>query len=155
MKALSLTQPWATLVAIGAKRYETRGWSTPYRGPVAIHAAKAMPRWALDAYLREPFYNETLVPAGYSSSSRLPRGEVVALAVVSDVLPAHTVVIGANEHSFGDFSRGRYAWRLEHVVQLPVPIPARGALGLWEWTPSDPSLRESLARLEELARGRP
>lgn len=40
MKALSLWQPWATLIAIGAKQYETRGWSTPYRGPLIIHAAK-------------------------------------------------------------------------------------------------------------------
>ena len=43
MKALTLTQPWATLVAIGAKTIETRGWSTSYRGPLAIHAAKKFP----------------------------------------------------------------------------------------------------------------
>lgn len=42
MKALTLTQPWATLVAIGAKRYETRSWSTTYRGEIAIHAAKGI-----------------------------------------------------------------------------------------------------------------
>lgn len=40
MKALSLWQPWASLVAIGAKTIETRSWSTSYRGPLAIHAAK-------------------------------------------------------------------------------------------------------------------
>jgi hypothetical protein len=39
MKALTLTQPWATLVAIGAKTIETRSWATSYRGPLAIHAA--------------------------------------------------------------------------------------------------------------------
>ena len=32
MKALCLHQPWAYLVAIGAKRYETRSWKTRYRG---------------------------------------------------------------------------------------------------------------------------
>jgi hypothetical protein len=42
MKAISLWQPWATLVAIGAKTIETRGWSTSYRGPIAIHAAKKL-----------------------------------------------------------------------------------------------------------------
>ena len=46
MKALTLTQPWATLVAIGAKRIETRSWRTSYRGPLAIHAAKGFPKWA-------------------------------------------------------------------------------------------------------------
>ena len=43
MKALTLTQPWATLVAIDAKAIETRSWWTSYRGPLAIHATKAYP----------------------------------------------------------------------------------------------------------------
>lgn len=38
MKALTLYQPWATLVALGAKRVETRSWHTHYRGTLAIHA---------------------------------------------------------------------------------------------------------------------
>lgn len=33
MKALTIQQPWASLVRRGHKRYETRGWSTSYRGP--------------------------------------------------------------------------------------------------------------------------
>src|SRR3954451_22243677 len=41
--ALTLTQPWATLVAIGAKQIETRSWGTSYRGWLAIHAAKGYP----------------------------------------------------------------------------------------------------------------
>lgn len=40
MKALTLYQPWASLVAIGAKRIETRSWNTKYRGPLAIHVSK-------------------------------------------------------------------------------------------------------------------
>lgn len=43
MKVLTLTQPWATLVAIGAKKIETRSWATHYQGPLAIHAAKGFP----------------------------------------------------------------------------------------------------------------
>lgn len=43
MKALTLWQPWASLVALGAKRIETRSWSTTYRGPLAIHAAARKP----------------------------------------------------------------------------------------------------------------
>lgn len=48
MKAISLTQPWATLVHLGAKRVETRSWYTSYRGQLVIHAAKGYPRWARD-----------------------------------------------------------------------------------------------------------
>jgi len=40
MKVLTLYQPYATLVAVGAKRIETRSWSTKYRGPLAIHVSK-------------------------------------------------------------------------------------------------------------------
>lgn len=39
MKAITLWQPWASLWACGAKKYETRSWATNYRGPIAIHAA--------------------------------------------------------------------------------------------------------------------
>lgn len=42
MKALSLWEPWATLFALGIKGPETRSWSTNYRGPMAIAAAKTM-----------------------------------------------------------------------------------------------------------------
>ena len=46
MKALTLWQPWASLVALGHKRIETRCWSTKYRGDLAIHAAaKLPPKW--------------------------------------------------------------------------------------------------------------
>ncbi|MFL5577327.1 MAG: ASCH domain-containing protein [Gemmatimonadaceae bacterium] len=54
MKALTLTQPWATLVAIGAKTIETRSWPTHYRGEVAIHAAKGFPDWARQIVDGEP-----------------------------------------------------------------------------------------------------
>lgn len=40
MKALTLWQPWASLVALGVKTIETRSWSTSHRGPLAIHASK-------------------------------------------------------------------------------------------------------------------
>ena len=38
MKAFTLYQPYASLIACGAKRFETRGWYTHYRGKIAIHA---------------------------------------------------------------------------------------------------------------------
>ncbi len=64
MKTLTLTQPWAQLIAIGAKRIETRSWGTKYRGPIAIHAAKGFPKWARETCLRSPFI-EALNRANY------------------------------------------------------------------------------------------
>lgn len=46
VKAISLWQPWASLIALGPKTIETRSWATDYRGPLAIHAAKRQPEQA-------------------------------------------------------------------------------------------------------------
>lgn len=40
MKAITVWQPWATLLATGQKHNETRSWKTSYRGEILIHAAK-------------------------------------------------------------------------------------------------------------------
>jgi len=47
MKALSIRQPWAWLIAHGHKLYENRDWSkyNPHkrqRGPILIHAGQGM-----------------------------------------------------------------------------------------------------------------
>ena len=57
MKALTVQQPWATLIAVGAKQIETRSWKTDYRGPLAIHASKNMPvkNRSLCGWMTEPF----------------------------------------------------------------------------------------------------
>ena len=39
MKALSLTEPYATLIRKGIKTIETRSWKTSYRGKLYIHAS--------------------------------------------------------------------------------------------------------------------
>ncbi len=157
MKAFSMTQPWATLVAIGAKKIETRSFKTNYRGPVAIHAAKRFPRdiqtlcytpvfWdALDKGLKRDYPESTKAIAKF-----LPLGMVVAVCElrVCTVIPAvqlHGVSGGVQiklppdepELSFGDYTPGRFAWFLCNVRALPEPIPAKGALSLWEWTPPE------------------
>ena len=38
---------------------------------------------------------------------------------------------------FGDYEPGRYAWMLEDVRQFAEGVPAKGALGLWEWKPRE------------------
>src|SRR6266567_3747703 len=63
--ALTLTQPFATLVAGGAKHLETRSWSTSYRGPLAIHAAKGFPADA-EALCEVSPFREALLALGYS-----------------------------------------------------------------------------------------
>ncbi len=125
MKALTLTQPWASLVALGHKRIETRSWSTNYRGALYIHAAKGFPRYARDFAGEEWAIGR--LPA------ELPLGVLVATARLVDVRPTEGVAstISALERRFGDYCPGRYAWLLEDIEPLADPIPWRGALGLF------------------------
>ena len=64
MKALSLWQPWATLLAGGAKRCETRGWATRHRGPLLVHAAKHWTRELFTLCGTDPF-RAALARLGY------------------------------------------------------------------------------------------
>ena len=81
MRALTITQPWASLVMSGDKRVETRSWSTTYRGPLAIHAAKG---WDVDARW---FAEEVCGRILSLTPSILPRGAVLGLADLVDCLP--------------------------------------------------------------------
>lgn len=147
MKALTLTQPWATLVAIGAKRIETRSWPTNYRGPLAIHAAKGWTTDDRELCHVEPFrsvlraWKETLPNHGMLSIvSALPHASIVAVANLarcfttyaetahrieaSDELPQY-------EYAFGNYEPGRYGFLLGDVRALREPVAARGMQGLW------------------------
>jgi len=148
VKALTLTQPWATLVAIGAKRIETRSWATKYRGPFAIHAAKAFPRGARDLVWRMPFSAVLCrvfrVGTEEEIIAKLPRGAVLATCRLLDCVPTEHIdaktcpfrgLMTAQERAFGDYYPRRFAWILDNVQQLPESIPAKGALSLWEWNP--------------------
>lgn len=134
MKALTLTQPWASLVAIGAKKIETRSWSTKYRGPLAIHAAKGFPKEAREV-CGLPMFSANLFLGGYNGRDDLPLGMVVATCQLMEVqLITHPFDLPANQEiTFGDYTIGRYMWYLADVRRLAVPVPAKGMLGLWEW----------------------
>jgi hypothetical protein len=131
------------LVALGENTIETRSWSTRYRGALAIHAAKAFPAEARALCEEEP-YRSVLVRGGYASPDALPRGAVVALARLDDVLAFTRAslretrtrsargLLPGHEADFGDFSPGRFGFVLSHVQRLSAPVPARGMLGLWD-----------------------
>lgn len=148
MKAISLWQPWATLVAIGAKKIETRSWSTSYRGPLAIHAATWKPDDAAEdvwSYALNAGFGLELA----EFARDLPRGVVLATCELVNVDPVWrpscrclSVALGAvedcrlhgkHEGHFGNFAHGRFAWLLANVVPLDPPVPARGRQQLWNW----------------------
>jgi hypothetical protein len=143
VKALSLWQPWASLVAAGLKQYETRSWATPYRGLLAIHAAKRPPDGDVSDLLRP-------VQAGRVAQP-LPLGAVVCVVDLVDVVPATEArkTISELEYSVRDYSPGRWAWKLELVHVFEIPVPARGAQGLWDWEVD----QATVSALRRVARG--
>lgn len=129
MRILTLTQPWATLVAIGAKRIETRSWSTKYRGLVAIHAAKGFPIQCLALCGEEPF---STALRDELAKDALPRSQILAIADLVDCVSTNVKneTLSYRERSFGDYSPNRFAWKLANVRRLEVPFAFKGALGL-------------------------
>lgn len=100
MKALTLHQPWASLVACGAKSIETRSWSTSYRGPLAIHAGKSTEAYRPDCEdsSGRPYVmhlvdlSRALRSQGFDSSAMHgPLGAVVATCRLVDVVPTDTM----------------------------------------------------------------
>jgi hypothetical protein len=151
MKALTLWQPWATLVAMEAKRIETRCWSTKYRGELAIHAAaKLPPRWLGASSRTDPFRDE-LADAFCVRRDRddrsgkhvddilrgLPYGKVLCIVELVDVAEIDDMIretLNQRERLFGNYEDGRYAWHLEMVEVFEPPIPAKGNRLLWNWS---------------------
>lgn len=130
MKAISLWQPWATLIARGLKVHETRHWPTAYRGAVAIHAAKTLDL----AGAPEPLCRAGL---GRLWWAECPSGAVVAVARLSGCELADLTDTTRADLAAGNFTPGRYAWRLSKIRPLGEPIPLTGRQGLFNWTPPD------------------
>ncbi len=97
MKALTVRQPWASLIAAGVKTIETRSWSTKYRGPLAIHAGAHRPTEGEELCGDSGWYWEWDVDHGIVIIGRepwnehpAPLGAVVATCTLTDVLPITT-----------------------------------------------------------------
>jgi activating signal cointegrator 1 len=150
MKALTLWQPWASLIALGQKTIETRCWQTPYRGPLAIHAAANLqPKW-LGASRHLPEFRDALAEVFHARRDRddragfhvddavrgLPYGRVLCVVRLVSIEPTDSMFsehLPTFEKLFGNYDAGRYAWNLEMVNRLEDPIAAKGARRLWNW----------------------
>lgn len=156
MKAISLWQPWASLIAFQEKTIETRSWATGYRGLLVIHAAKIRTDREQVASLLNPAIRRALA-AGQGTEvadfAALPFGRYVAVArlvscarIVEDgseirlrntqtdpgLLARYEARLReTDEEAFGHYADGRYAWLLDDVRPLPRPVVAAGQRQLW------------------------
>ncbi len=133
MKVLSLLQPWASLVVKGAKKIETRTWTTTHRGELGIHAS--LGKKAGDLVREKPF--SKYIKNFYA----LPFGAIIGKVTLVDIVridPFQNLDklihrIDQDEKAFDDFTEGRYAWILEEPEEFETIIPVKGALGIWQY----------------------
>ena len=102
MKALSIKQPWANLIAAGKKTIETRYWNTWHRGPLLIVSSKRPP----------------IMPAGY------------AVAIV-DLVECRPMTLADEEAACGPLYENAVAWVL-HNVRVIEPFPVTGQQGIFD-----------------------
>ena len=133
MKVLSLWQPWASSMVWLWKQNETRSWSTKYRGPVAIHAAKQDGCSYLDIRAHAI---RLLMSAGVAPPSpfpEMPRGKIIGVGELVDVIPAEEIErthpLTPLERAFGDYGPGRFVWIFTNLKAV-TPLPLKGAQGL-------------------------
>lgn len=136
MKTLTVWQPWASLIVMGVKTFETRGWETKYRGKIAIHAAKKdpckMPLLGMEKF-------EKIADKAFEEHNTgwcvLPRGAIIGTA---DLVNCWLIVYhpGTNIDLAKHISIG---------AELDVPkhhpdfdkyiVPSETELILGDWTP--------------------
>jgi hypothetical protein len=71
--ALSIRQPWVDLILRGIKTIEVREWHVERRGPILIHAARALDWRSVELF-------------GYDNPLSLPRGGLLGYAEIADVI---------------------------------------------------------------------
>jgi hypothetical protein len=133
LEALAFAQPWSTLIMLGVKRLETRGWRPAHRGPLAVHACRKLSRPGRALCAREPF-RTLLRAAGYPRGDDLPRGVLLGTVELVGCTPVEEIDLESlpeTERALGDYRPGRWAWELRHPVRLLVPLPAVGRLGVY------------------------
>ena len=122
MKAITLWQPYASLIAEGIKRTETRNWKPPASiigTDIAIHAAM---RWTRDEKQEAAYFSQELRELG-----PLPLGKVVAVVSIKAIYstdgtdwPKVPEVMAS--YRYGDYSPGRYIWHLTNIRKVAPPF---------------------------------
>lgn len=111
MRALTIRQPWGSLIVAGIKDVENRSWRTNHRGPLLIHAGAAM----------DPVEGWRVLEV--ARLAEIPRGALIGMVEV----------VGCVRDSPSRWARpGQWHWELANARPLPRPIPIRGRLGLFE-----------------------
>ena len=119
-KAITIRQPYATALALGLKKYETRKWFTDYDGWIAIHSGKNTDSLSL---------SQELIGI---DEFQLPLGAIVAVAKFKcfKISGSDIKAISDRERRLGFWYERNYAWKVTDLVQCN-PVEVLGTRGLW------------------------
>ena len=124
MKAISIKQPWASLIAHGIKDIENRTWKCPqkYIGQrVLIHASKFR---AKDYFIPKRLFINSKV-CSILVSDELPKGAIIGSVVITDCVQNHPSVWA---------EKGVWNWVLKDAVLFDKPIrDVKGKLSFWNF----------------------
>lgn len=131
MKALSIKQPWASLIAHGIKDIENRTWKTNFRGRIYIHASGTP--------AKEPYMIFTDEQASLFIDSDLDFEMLESYKQTSQIIGEVDIVdcvinhesIWAEKSAPGE--KPIYNWVLANPVLYDTPIlNVKGKLSFWE-----------------------
>lgn len=130
MKAISIKQPWSSLIAHGIKDIENRTWKCPqkYIGQrVLIHASqKSANFWDSSpgiSKIADNFISE--ISNSGTDWSRYPHGAIIGSVVIADCVQNHPSVWA---------EKGVYNWVLKDAILFDSPIEGvKGKLGFWDF----------------------
>jgi activating signal cointegrator 1 len=129
LKAITLLQPWATLVARRAVSYELRDYQVIYRGPIAIHAGTKLT--GIDAAEGDERIEAALTALGLRLDA-LPLGGIVGVGELSGCLRTRDVAPDVKSSDLLLATRqGQHALQFERMRHLERPMPAVGRGLLW------------------------
>ncbi|MET0415801.1 MAG: hypothetical protein ABW022_07250 [Actinoplanes sp.] len=127
MRAITVRQPWAHAVAVGAKTVENRSQNTVYRGEIAIHAARTVDTPAVhDSRIMKVF--------GAAAGLVEPLGAIIAVAELVDCHRAAQPGFPADGTCCSPWGnrvhneRPAFHLMLAHVRRLAEPVSCRGYL---------------------------
>ncbi len=147
MKALTIWQPWASLIAAGAKPYEFRGWRPPRSiigQRIAIHAGARKQQQSEVSYLafrcstaerasRSAIIPDKALPV-LERWRDLPMSAIVCTAILGEPVDGATAAesMGAALNDSEREGTFNWGWPLTDIIPEPA-IPARGRQGFWDW----------------------
>ena len=124
MKALTIKQPWASLIVNEYKKYEFRSWKTNYRGKILIHAGLSLEK---DVVERFKEYN-----LDYILGAIIGEAELVDCILVDKEFNDELKKINSRVYAKSNHVE-KYAWKLINIKKYEQPIYIKGKLGLWNY----------------------